>query len=357
VAVLMFRIRKSQFENRKYPPPNKLHGSRSHPSSAKLLSDQMTALPAKHQQALNEAISLLISRATSSWDVSAGDLRPRIEKALEKYLLAQTANPDRNAIKQFVDDIRADDLCLIIACEKGDEKAWEYLVANFDSTVKSAARKITSNTEDAEDLASSIWAELYGLRQDAEGNKKSKLAYYSGRGSLAGWLRAVVSQLAVDEYRKSARFVQVEETRDFENLAEESSNHTGNDLVIHHSSNPEELLTNESSSRDVSLALKHAIESLDAEDKLVMKLYYFDDLKLKEIAAMFGYHEATASRKLVRIQTEIRKSVEKKLREQHGWNEIEVKRYLSETASKLGISVEKLFAALLVVAALQDVWF
>ena len=317
----------------------------------------MTAVPAKHVQAVDEAISSLISRAADSRGLSADDIRPRVDSALGKYLLNDQANADRNAIKQFVDDIRADDLCLIIACEKGDEKAWEYLVVNFDSTVKSAARKISANNEDAEDLASSIWAELYGLRQDADGNKKSKLAYYSGRGSLAGWLRAVVSQLAIDEYRKQSRFVQVEENRDFENLAEDASNHTGSDLVVHHADNPEELLTNESSSRDVSLALKHAIESLDAEDKLVMKLYYFDDLKLKDIAAMFGYHEATASRKLVRIQTEIRKSVEKKLRSEHGWSETEVKRCLSETASKLGLSVEKLFAVMLVFAALQDIWF
>ncbi len=317
----------------------------------------MSVVPTKHIQTIDDAISLLISRAADPRGLSAEDVRPRIHAALGKYLLSDQANADRNAIKQFVDEIRSDDLCLIIACEKGDEKAWEYLVSNFDSTVKSAARKISSNNEDAEDLASSIWAELYGLRQGADGNKKSKLAYYSGRGSLAGWLRAVVSQLAIDEYRKQSRFVQIEENREFENLAEDASNHTGRDLVVHHADNPEDLLTNESSSRDVSLALKHAVETLDAEDKLVMKLYYFDDLKLKEIASMFGYHEATASRKLVRIQTEIRKSVEKKLRSDHGWSETEVKHYLSETASKLGLSVEKLFAVMLVLAALQDIGF
>jgi RNA polymerase sigma-70 factor (ECF subfamily) len=317
----------------------------------------MAAVPAKHVQAIDEAVSSLISRAADSRGLSTDDLRPRVDLALGKYLFNDHSDADRNAIKQFVDDIRADDLCLIIACEKGDEKAWEYLVANFDSTVKSAARKISQNNDDAEDLASSIWAELYGLRQDADGNKKSKLSYYSGRGSLAGWLRAVVSQLAIDEYRKQSRYVQIEENREFENLAEESSNNSDNHNVVHHADNPEELITNESSSRDVSLALKHAVEALDAEDRLVMKLYYFDDLKLKEIAAMFGYHEATASRKLVRIQTDIRKSVEKKLRSEHGWSETEVKRYLSETASKLGLSVEKLFAVLMVLGALQDIWF
>ena len=166
-----------------------------------------------------------------------------------------------------------------------------------------------------------------------------------------------MSQLAIDEYRKQSRFVQIEENREFENLAEESSNHTGNERVLHHADNPEELLTAEQTTRDVSLALKHAIDSLEDEDRLVMKLYYFDDLKLKEIGAMFGYHEATASRKLVRIQNEIRKTVEKELRKQHGWNETEVKRYLSETASKLGISVEKLFAVIALMAMMQDIWF
>ncbi len=317
----------------------------------------MSVVPPKHQQTVEEAISLLIARAADSRGLSADDIRPRVESGLGKYLFNDSATPDRNAIKQFIDEIRADDLCLIVACEKGDEKAWEYLVANFDSTVKSAARKISSNNDDAEDLASSIWAELYGLRQDAAGNRKSKLAYYSGRGSLAGWLRAVVSQLAIDEYRKQSRFVQIEENREFENLAEDASNHSGNELVLHHADNPEDLLTNEQTTRDVSLALKHAIDSLEAEDRLVMKLYYFDDLKLKEIGVMFGYHEATASRKVVRIQSEIRKSVEKELHRQHGWSESEVKRYLSETASKLGISVEKLFAALLTLTMLQDIWF
>src|SRR5215207_10091407 len=202
----------------------------------------MSLVPAKHQQTVDEAISYLISRAAEGRGLLAEDLKPRVENALGKYLFNADADADRNAIKTFVDEIRADDLCLIIACEKGDEKAWEHLVANFDSTVKSAARKISANNDDAEDLASSIWAELYGLRQDADGNKKSKLAYYSGRGSLAGWLRAVVSQLAIVEYRKQSRFVQIEENREFENLAEESSNHTGNDLVVQHADNPEELL-------------------------------------------------------------------------------------------------------------------
>lgn len=316
----------------------------------------MTQAAEKHSSAIDEAVSRLIDRAGNARGLIAENIRPRVDTALGKYLFKENADVERREVNAFVDELRADDLCLIIACERGDESAWEDLVANFDSAVKSAARKISANNENAEDLASSIWAELYGLRQDADGNKKSKLAYYSGRGSLAGWLRAVVSQLAIDQFRKESKFVQIEETREFENLAEESSNNSGNAAVLHHNDSPEELFSEDQTSEDVSAALRTAIAGLENEDRLIMKLYYFDGQKLKDIAKTFGYHEATASRKLVRVQSDIRRSVEMELKKTHGWNDGEVKRYLAETAAKLGVSLETMFAVLIVAATLQDFW-
>ncbi len=313
----------------------------------------MSPIAEKHKNTVGEAIEHLISRAENARGLTGADIASRVEATLSKYLLNDATDLAPTDIEEFVHDIRADDLCLIVACERGDEKAWEDLVANFDSTVKSAARKISSNNEDAEDLASSIWAELYGLRVDADGNKKSKLAYYSGRGSLAGWLRAVVSQLAVDQFRKTSKFVQIEEDREFENLANEAANGDGNHFGSH-TENPEDLLTDKQTGLDVSEALSAAIAGLEAEDRLILKLYYFDDLKLKDIAATFGYHEATASRKLTRVQTEIRKGVEKELKNRHGWTETEVKRHLSETAASLGINLETMFAVLLILAMVQE---
>src|SRR4029079_3715671 len=124
-------------------------------------------------------------------------------------------------INLFIDGLQADDLCLIIACEKNDERAWSELVERFTPAVRSAARSASSNEDAAEDLVQSIWAELYGLRIGKDGKPSSKLAYYSGRGSLAGWLRAVAAQLAVDVYRKQSRLVQTEEDADFDRLARE----------------------------------------------------------------------------------------------------------------------------------------
>ncbi|MDQ3712786.1 MAG: sigma-70 family RNA polymerase sigma factor [Acidobacteriota bacterium] len=310
----------------------------------------------KYQNTIDEAIARLTSRAENSRGLMAADLQPRIASALDKYLLRDNKTATGADVKSFIDEIKADDLCLIIACERGDEKAWEDLVGSFDSTVKSAARKFAKNAEDTEDLAGSIWAELYGLKKDAGGRLKTKLSYYSGRGSLAGWLRAVTNQLAVDQFRKESKFVQIEEAREFENLANKSSENSDSNLIVAKSENPEETFSARQTEKDVSAALKQAIDELGAEDKLILKLYYFDDLKLKDIGATLGFHEATASRKLVRIQTEIRKSVERILRSRCGWKQEEVKRYLSDAASKLGISFEKLLAIFAVAAFVQDIF-
>jgi len=310
----------------------------------------MCPIADKHKKPVADALARLVSRAENGRGLTADDVSPRVMAALEKYLLRDEPNADHTAVKAFIDDIRSDDLCLVIACEKGDGSAWEDLVANFNSTVTSAARKVAGNNEDADDLASSIWAELYGLRTDADGKRKSKLGYYSGRGSLGGWLRAVVSQLAIDQFRKRSKFVQVEEDRDLEILANDAVDKNGG------RPDPEESFTDSSTSKDISQALRSAMDELAAEDKLILKLYYFDDLKLKDIAATFGYHEATASRRLARIQKDIRGSVEKILKAEHGWNEVEVGNYLSETAAGLGIDVEKLLAVFAFAVMLQDFW-
>ncbi len=310
---------------------------------------------AKYQNQIEEAIARLLARAKDSRHLEIADLRGRVEKSIEKYVL-RDENASVKEVKEFVDALNADNLCLIIACERGNEKAWEDLVKNYDATVKSAARKISNNAEDAEDLASSIWAELYGLKHDKDGKLKTKLSYYSGRGSLGGWLRAIVSQLAIDGFRKTSKFVQVEETREFERLANDSAESADNKKIVHTAANPEEDFSRKQTQRDVSDALKKTISALEAEDRLILKLYYFDDLKLKDIGNTLGFHEATASRKVARLQTEIRKSIEKILTDEHGWTKDEVKRYLTDAASKLDIGLEKMFALLLCAWLVQEFW-
>lgn len=289
------------------------------------------------QKVLNDGAQRLLARASDNRSLARESLVPRISGAVEKYLLRDDPQIAETAIAKFIDELQADDLCLIIACERGDENAWNDLVERFTTTVRSAARSASSNEDAAEDLAQSIWAELYGLRTRKDGAPASKLAYYSGRGSLAGWLRAVVGQLAVDTFRKQSRLVQTEEDTDLDRLAHDASTGDGQAMLAGIPT-PEDSLANSFAQADMQQALNRAVQELVAEDRLLVKLYYFDNLRLREAGAVLGVHEATASRRLTRIQTDLRKRVTKILIDERGWTAAETEKSFAELAQHLDVA-------------------
>lgn len=292
---------------------------------------------------LNEGAGRLLGRAEDNRSLSRDLLVTRIAASVEKYLLRDDPNASGADVSKFIDELQADDLCLIIACERGDEKAWTELVERFKPTVRSAARSASSNEDAAEDLAQSIWAELYGLRTRSDGRPASKLAYYSGRGSLAGWLRAVVAQLAVDTFRKQSKLVQAEEDADLDRLAQEV--HVGEGQpVLAGVQNPEESMSNRFVRSELQQALSRSVQELTAEDRLLVKLYYFDNLRLREAGAVLGVHEATASRRLTRIQTDLRKRVSEILVGERGWTKAEAEASFSEVGQQLDTDVEALLS-------------
>ena len=295
------------------------------------------------QNLLHEGAGRLLARASDNRSLNRDALAPRIAAAVQKYLLKDDPNTPHAEIAKFIDDMQADDLCLIIACERGDEKAWDELVERFKPTVRSAARSASANEDAAEDLAQSIWAELYGLRVRKDGMPASKLAYYSGRGSLAGWLRAVVAQLAVDMFRKQSRLVQTEEDTEFDRLARDAQDGPGSAIVAGVPT-PEESMSNRFAQVDMQQALRTAVQELVAEDRLLVKLYYFENLRLREAGALLGVHEATASRRLTRIQTDLRKRVTKILIDERGWTQAETERSFAEVAQYMETDLEALLS-------------
>jgi RNA polymerase sigma-70 factor (ECF subfamily) len=294
------------------------------------------------ERLVKDGAGRLLARASDSRSLNVDALAPRIRAAVEKYLLRDDPDTPAAELKKFVDEMQADDLCLIIACERGDESAWTDLVERFQVTVRSAARSASANEDAAEDLAQSIWAELHGLRVREDGRPASKLAYYSGRGSLAGWLRAVVAQLSVDAFRKQSKLVQTEEETDLERLASDAHLGETKTFAAAPVQNPEQSLANRLAQNDLHHALTEAIRELGAEDRLLVKLYYFDNLRLREAGVVLGVHEATASRRLTRIQTDLRKRVSQILIDERGWTKAETDRSFAEVAQYLETDLEAL---------------
>src|SRR5262245_15782545 len=284
----------------------------------------------------------LLSRIGRRYSVSDDEVISTVHASARKYLadiLDQTSgNPGpsaetRKSVGEFLCSLNADDLCLAAACAKGDDVAWEDFFRDYRSYMVSVARTMTQDAGAAEQLADSTFAELYGLRESA-GTRVSKFSFYSGRGSLRGWLRAVVFQLSADHHRQSSRLVQTEEPEDMDRLA-------------HAVEKPERQSTTDldfirTRYRDaVVAALRRAIGDLEAKERLLLAYYYYDEMTLREIGQLFEVHEATISRWLTKVQKRVRKLVEKSLARDHRFNRREVSEAIALAAEEMNIGVRE----------------
>src|ERR1051325_3542697 len=184
--------------------------------------------PEEFQKAFKKEIKEVLARIQQRYSVSDDDFASALHSSARKYLpdvIGQTAgNPGptaeaRKAAGEYFDSLNSDGLCLAVACAKGDEAAWEDFYRDYRSYMVNIARTMTQDAGAAEQLADSTFAELYGLRESS-GARVSKFSFYSGRGSLRGWLRAVVFQLSADHHRQTSRLVQTEEPEDMDRLAQ-----------------------------------------------------------------------------------------------------------------------------------------
>src|SRR6266480_5215347 len=124
-----------------------------------------------------------------------------------KYLPPQPSERERG---EFFASLRLDELALARACAAGNERAWEIFMLRYREKLYDIAAYIAKESSAARELADSIYADLYGTSA-REGKRISKLASYTGRGSLEGWLRTVLAQEYINQYRSQRRLVSFDE--------------------------------------------------------------------------------------------------------------------------------------------------
>ncbi|MEW6729876.1 MAG: sigma-70 family RNA polymerase sigma factor [Acidobacteriota bacterium] len=274
----------------------------------------------------NRAIEQIYSQLGKRYCVSYQQFAAALQASVEKYLYKGDAVTDKD-VQQFLANLNVKELCLALACASGDESAWDDFIAEYRGFMQGIARQLTANETTAEELVEIAWADLYGLRE-VEGKRMSKFASYSGRGSLKGWLRAVLFQLSVDHHRRQGRLLQPDENTDFDRLttpvsppSESSSNRFRN---------------------AIEQALAQAFRELAPKMKLMLSYYYYDNLTLKQIGQLFHVHEATASRWLQKAQKDVRQAVEKILQRDYKFNQAQINECLSLAAESDEIGVRSL---------------
>jgi RNA polymerase sigma-70 factor, ECF subfamily len=194
-------------------------------------------------------------------------------------------------VHEFWTTLRLEDLALARACAAGQERAWEVFLTRYREKLYDIAGYIARETSAARELADCLYADLYGTTL-RDGQRASKLASYTGRGSLEGWLRTVLAQEYVNRYRRQRRLVSLDEE------SEEG--------VQFPAATPEPIVAADSR---LNTAVDEALSELCGEDRFVLASYYLDERTLAEIARTLHVHESTISRKLDKLAKTLRKRI------------------------------------------------
>jgi RNA polymerase sigma-70 factor, ECF subfamily len=248
----------------------------SHSPSPVLQSVISELLPGLHAKALCEQIGL-----------SAQSFSEILLEVGSRY----SASASAGELRTFFLSLRVDELALARACAAGNNSAWEIFLTRFREKLYLAALRIAREDSAARDLADSLYADLYGT-MTRDGQRVSKLASYTGRGSLEGWLRTVLAQEYVNRYRRTKRLVSLEEE------SEEGIQFAA----------PEAQASATADTR-LEQATDAVLAQLPPEDRAVLGAYFLDGRTLAEIARMLGVHESTISRKLDKLAKSLRKHI------------------------------------------------
>ncbi len=198
---------------------------------------------------------------------------------------------DETALHALLNSLHIEELALARACAAGNDEAWQELLTRYQETLSRAALGITREESKASELTGSLYADLYGT-QLRDGLRVSKLSSYNGRGSLAGWLRTILAQQYVNQYRAGRRLVSLEEK------TEDGTEFPAQD--------PEPVLVVDSR---LDAATGAALDAMPAEDRTMVACYYIDGLTLARVAKLLGVHESTISRRLEQVVRGLRRDI------------------------------------------------
>jgi RNA polymerase sigma-70 factor (ECF subfamily) len=154
---------------------------------------------------------------------------------------------------------------LIAQAQQGDPQALSQLLMSQQQYVYSIAMSVLKNPEDAADLTQEAFIRLFRA-----------LPQYNGESRFTTWLYRLVVNMGRDELRRRGRQVPIAPPAPEEEEADQVASVADDDRWA----DPEQAL----SSRELRDQVRRALGQLEEHYRLVLTLYYFEDMKYTDIA-------------------------------------------------------------------------
>lgn len=240
-------------------------------------------LPDSCERILKELFGCCVEKAPN-FGVTEERFWGSLRKSARKFVPVRSGESlGEQEIESFLRSVQVDDLFMALACADGNERAWWEFDHQHRSYLERVARHLASSDLNAQEVVDRVYVELYGTRI-VDGQRISKFANYSGKGSIRGWLRTVIWHSLVDLHRASHDEVSLDEMT--ENVGE---GHAHSNFAETELGGETEMIDEIARNRyrEATVAsITSAFTSLDDHEKLLLLYYHAENLKLREIAKL-----------------------------------------------------------------------
>ena len=225
-----------------------------------------------------------------------------------------------------LETLHAEDLYLVCAALGRDASAIASLRQAHDGVIRGYLRRVEATTMHREEIERSIW-ELLIVGDIAT---SAKLASYSGKGQLAGFIGISAQRIAVTSFRRSA--------------AQKRALARARDEAIVTSGDPEMTIIKERYRGRFEESVRDAVGVLDDRERMIMRMLVVDGHSLDRIAGVYGVNQSSVSRWLAKARLKVLAEARRLLRERLNVAESEFESLLHLVLSQVDLSVSQVLS-------------
>ncbi len=168
----------------------------------------------------------------------------------------------------------------------GDIKAFEDIVLKYQDMVYTLSYRILKNHEEAEELAQDVFIKIY-----------QSLCRFNNKSKLSTWIYRITYNKAINKFKSQKRQIITTEIND----KSEFNTCTVADVLFEISNTEKRQIINES------------ILSLPETERIILTLYYFEELPIGEVAEIVGISKQNVKVKLFRSRQKLYNKLKDKI--------------------------------------------
>ena len=218
--------------------------------------------------------------------------------------------------------LQVNDLFLACACLHGDAEAWRELEKQHLSRIPDFVARIDPQASFADEVRQRLCEKLL---QPVDGGV-AKLASYTGRGPLGGWLRISAIREAQTAKRRGRREVDPDDAG-----------------LVSPAHSPEIQLLKQRYAAEFKEAFTEVLVTLSSDERNVLRLHYLDGLTLEEVGKTYRVSRATAARWIASAKEKIVERVQTRLGDQLGQGGPPAQSLLALVKSQFDMSLRRHF--------------